>query len=255
MRKRGGNDNLFTDMVAAYVSIARKATKPSFHLFVTGYAAFFNVDTDKCKDTTFFYFPGVFAPGYHPNHRDSKSPEDLYLTREHRADLNSIVMELNGFLQDAVNEANQILGSERVVFVDINASFDTHRFCEADNGVEVQEPDKSRQATWFFLPYWPDFFDPHFPPPASKYSAARHTMDLLFAQEQQRNQVDAWSDGGGYPLPSHDECTTQLSNPAGHDPWRKCLLYHASLVMLFVTSQHMVIVLLFDPCQLRNYPS
>lgn len=130
LNNRDGDDSLFNQIVAAYVAIKNKSVKSSFHAYVTGYPAFFNVDTELCNDVTYYYLPPWWNPGYHPNH-DYGDPS-LYLTQDKRLGLNNLLQSLNGFLQDAVNTANGQIGSQVFTFVDTNAPFDGESLISMD---------------------------------------------------------------------------------------------------------------------------
>lgn len=114
-----------TTLVENYSSLVRaivQRLKPGAQLFVTGFGAFFNEDTEGCNGTTF----------------SVKEPYQ-YLTQGLRKDLNDLVRLLNTVIQGATI-AN---GAE---YVDIDNAFTGHRFCEEG----VNEPDASRIDTWFY---------------------------------------------------------------------------------------------------------
>ena len=111
---------------------------PTFHLFMTGYAALFNEDTMQCDTVTF---------------RRCVAPAPLCwfdtsatLRRKLRRDLNRLVTNLNDRLADIVREYKEESGIDAVTFVDYNKDFDGHRFCE----VGVNEPDKDPTRSWFY---------------------------------------------------------------------------------------------------------
>ena len=110
---------------------------PSFHLFMTGYTAFFNEDTTQCDGVTF---------------KRCVVPAPLcwfdtaaMLTRELRRNLNRLVTNLNARLAGIVEEFNKV-ERDAVTFVDYNKAFDGHRFCE----VGVTEPDNDPTRSWFY---------------------------------------------------------------------------------------------------------
>ena len=117
---------------------------------MTGYTAFFNVDTDWCDTTTFFFWDltgghgGAFDPKIRPA-----------LSKDLRLRLNNLVTDVNRMLAGIVDEISAGI-PQTVQFIDANPLFNSHRFCEQDAGQDVQEQDKSRQDTWFFLSGWPD---------------------------------------------------------------------------------------------------
>ncbi|KAK4227904.1 SGNH hydrolase-type esterase domain-containing protein [Podospora fimiseda] len=104
---------------------------PGFFITVTGYAAFFNEETDLCDGISFGVWKG---PG----------TESLKLTKEIRKRMNKLVRGANSILKKVVED----VGRKKVIFVDYNSVFEGHRFCEAG----VKEPDYERVDTWFFLP-------------------------------------------------------------------------------------------------------
>ncbi|KAI3343996.1 SGNH hydrolase [Ustulina deusta] len=104
--------------------------KPWFAITVTGYARFFNELTDGCDDMSF----GVWWNG----------PK---LTKKLRSDMNALVLTVNAKLRKTISAINGGFTRDKVLFVDYDAAFDGHRFCEPN----VTEPDYERVDTWFFL--------------------------------------------------------------------------------------------------------
>jgi len=104
--------------------------KPRFAITVTGYARFFNDDTPECDD----YSMGVWWQG----------PK---LKREMRQRTSNLVIAVNKKLRATVDSVNALFAQPRAFFVDFDAEFDGHRFCEPG----VKEPDYQREDTWFFL--------------------------------------------------------------------------------------------------------
>ncbi|KAK5988770.1 Lipase 1-like protein [Cladobotryum mycophilum] len=103
---------------------------PSFTITITGYARFFNADTEDCDD----YSLGIWWRG----------PK---LTRELRRQMNEMVIAVNDKIRTSVDSMNAAFTEPRVLFIDYDDAFDGHRFCEAG----VIEPDYLRNETWFFL--------------------------------------------------------------------------------------------------------
>jgi hypothetical protein len=101
---------------------AVQVLQPSARLLSTGYARFFNQETDHCSHVSF-----------------SKTDPNNRLTQPLRAKLNDLVSRLN----DVINAAAQAHGAE---YVDIDGIFEGHRFCEDG----VPEPAPDRRDTWFF---------------------------------------------------------------------------------------------------------
>jgi len=104
--------------------------KPGFAVTITGYARFFNDDTPECDD----YSMGVWWQG----------PK---LTRDLRRRTSALVVAVNRKLRATVAAVNARFARPRAFFVDYDAAFDGHRFCEP----AVEEPDYRREDTWFFL--------------------------------------------------------------------------------------------------------
>ncbi len=104
--------------------------RPLFTITVTGYAQFFNADTTLCDDCSF----GVWWHG----------PK---LKRRLRRRMNKMVLAVNDKIRRSVDSINAEFWETKVLFVDYDALFEGHRFCEEG----VQEPDYLRQDTWFFL--------------------------------------------------------------------------------------------------------
>ncbi|KAL8784301.1 MAG: hypothetical protein Q9213_004059 [Squamulea squamosa] len=99
-----------------------------FRLFVTGYAQFFNEKTDQCDDATFSYW--------------DRGDEAQKLTKDLRQKLNKLARDLNNKIK-AVVDNNKQWG---VVYVDYDAQFDGHRYCEDG----ITEPDNNNPNIWFF---------------------------------------------------------------------------------------------------------
>ncbi|KAK5663985.1 hypothetical protein OQA88_197 [Cercophora sp. LCS_1] len=98
-----------------------------FVVTVTGYAKFFDAETEECEDTSLGVWWGV---------------EGSKLTKELRGRINRLVEGVNGRIEQIVRE------TKRAVFVDVDGVWEGHRFCEKG----VMEPDGGREGTWFFLP-------------------------------------------------------------------------------------------------------
>ncbi len=105
------------------------AAGPGFKLFVTGYAQFFNEDTDQCDHTCFSYW-------------DPECKNSRKLDKPLRKQLNQLAKDLNQRIQ-AVVKNNKQWGVE---YVDYDADFAGHRFCEKGN----IEPDNNNPDIWFF---------------------------------------------------------------------------------------------------------
>lgn len=104
--------------------------RPWFTITITGYARFFNAKTEECDNSSF----GIWWQG----------PK---LKREVRQRMNEMVLAVNDKIRRSVNTINDAFSDPRVFFVDYDADFEGHRFCEPN----VTEPDYTRNETWFFL--------------------------------------------------------------------------------------------------------
>ncbi|KAK4943536.1 hypothetical protein LTR10_016830 [Elasticomyces elasticus] len=110
------------DNLRALIRGANERLRPGALLIVTGYARFFNAQTDLCDHATF-----------------SRTRPLDYLTKAKRRTLNGLVDILN----DVIRATAEAYGA---VYLDIDTVFEGHRFCEEG----VQEPDIERSETWFF---------------------------------------------------------------------------------------------------------
>ncbi len=104
----------------------RRLHGPNFHIFITGYAQLFNSDTEQCDHVT-------FKP-------DSLRLTPQYLTRARRIRMNELAIALNGALETAIGR----FPPSDVTFVDYDALFEGHRFCDR------HEPNADDDETWFF---------------------------------------------------------------------------------------------------------
>lgn len=104
--------------------------RPWFTITVTGYARFFNAETEPCDDSSF----GIWWRG----------PK---LKRELRRKMNEMVLSVNTKIRSSIDAVNAGFAQPKVFFVDYDARFEGHRFCEEG----VIEPDYERNDTWFFL--------------------------------------------------------------------------------------------------------
>ena len=113
-----------TGFISSYGNMIRgimEKLKPNARLLVTGYATFFNEESDQCSHISF-----------------SRTKPDNLLTKSLRREFNNLVRLLN----DVISSTCAASGAE---YIDINQVFEGHRFCERG----VVEPSK-RDETWFF---------------------------------------------------------------------------------------------------------
>jgi hypothetical protein len=108
--------------------------------------------------------------------------------------MNELVTSLNNVIQAAVLDANKLVGRNVTHFVDVDPSFEGHRWCESG----VNEPDSSHPSTAFFLSGWPDITEGN-----TIQTTADDSADL-----------SALKASGSLPLPDGNTCNTTL----GIDP-------------------------------------
>ena len=107
-------------------SQGRRLHGPNFHIFVTGYAQLFNSRTEQCDGVT-------FKP-------DSLRLPAQYLTQARRRRMNELALSLNLAIKAVVEN----FPGGGVTFVDYDALFNGHRFCDRF------EPNANDDETWFF---------------------------------------------------------------------------------------------------------
>jgi SAGA-associated factor 73 len=61
--------------------------------------------------------------------------------------MNEMVLAVNDKIRRSVDAVNAGFAKDKVFFVDYDAAFEGHRFCEPN----ITEPDYQRNETWFFL--------------------------------------------------------------------------------------------------------
>ncbi|KAJ6103765.1 mutanase [Penicillium sp. IBT 16267x] len=137
-----GADGLQYKFTSIYLRIIGwTESNPDFNLYIAGYPTFFNTETTECDSVSFRYW------GW-----EKADHTDIWLTVSLRNEMNDLVTTLNNVIQTAVLDANKLVGRNVTHFVDVNPSFDGHRWCEPG----VTEPDPSHASTAFFLSGWPD---------------------------------------------------------------------------------------------------
>ena len=120
---------------------------PRFRIVLTGYARFFNSETaicDTCSMSVWWHHGNATGT-------PTDATDTTYLTKGLRRRMNGLVARTNAKLQKVVDSVNQHYAGAadvpRILFVNYDAAFDGHRFCEDG----VMEPDYKRNDTWFFL--------------------------------------------------------------------------------------------------------
>ncbi|KAL1904162.1 hypothetical protein Sste5344_010142 [Sporothrix stenoceras] len=132
--RRISSADLVANLTQTYQQILDTAEEPTFKLFVTGYARFFNEYTDWCNNKNLF--PNIFL-----------GPRTK-LTREVRARSNKLTENLNTVIEKttiAVTAAYRRRNSQKsVIFVDVDKVYDGERWCDGN--------DRSswRDDTYFF---------------------------------------------------------------------------------------------------------
>ncbi|KPM35026.1 hypothetical protein AK830_g11540 [Neonectria ditissima] len=87
----------------------------NLRIFVTGYAQFFNADSEQCDGVSWNYWQ--WSP---------EAGSGTKLTKDLRAKLNDLVVQVNSKIDAVVRSFND----DRIQFVNYDDSFRTHRFCE-----------------------------------------------------------------------------------------------------------------------------
>jgi hypothetical protein len=114
------------------------------HIYVTGYAKYFNDETSQCNDSSFSFWAG----------EPSKHHFGDNMTNERRTALNNLVDLVNRVMKDTANRWRNPKSGENygpnVHLVNYEA-FEGHRICE--EGVkESQGLGDPHERTWFFQP-------------------------------------------------------------------------------------------------------
>ncbi|KAK4214535.1 esterase [Rhypophila decipiens] len=113
---------------------------PDFRVIMTGYARFFNAETEQCDEVSLGVCPKLTR---NTRKRMNHLVEGVNLL------LHGIAGDVNArFTGTASKKANHIRTKKKVIFVNYDYLFEGHRFCEEG----VTEPDFNRTETWFFLP-------------------------------------------------------------------------------------------------------
>ncbi|MCJ1254120.1 hypothetical protein MMC24_001934 [Lignoscripta atroalba] len=126
---------------------------PAFHIYLTGYARFFNQDDPYCNDQSFGVFPW-------------SKPKLSGGEKGVRPAINKLTDDLNTLYKDVVKQEYPIT----VSYIDVNLGFDGHRFCEPDMTDFYNNPD-----LWFFnlnlpSPFQADNLDPNAAVPIFDFS-------------------------------------------------------------------------------------
>ncbi|KAK8026491.1 hypothetical protein PG991_003547 [Apiospora marii] len=196
-----GADGMRAKLRNSYLKILQKSSHYDFHLYVTSYAEFFNAETTDCDRSSFHYWWGAYNPPW-----DLFFNRIVYLRQDLRREFGDLVRQLNGVIADAIADANAEWGGEQVHFVDVNAPFRDHRWCERN---DIHEPDANRPETWFFLSAWKDF-------PIEGGSGSVDTAALEIEEARA-----TFASNATIPLPDANTCAGALGPNA--DPYARAI--------------------------------
>lgn len=116
-------------------------------------------------------------------------------------------------LSQVVDSVNRAYPEQRVHFINTDAAFNGHRFCEKDGDTEVIEPDSNRIDTWFFLSGWPD----------------NSLLDAATSSGNEVQELEELRAGNLTALPDPNTCTTTAD---GDNDWYDNILCHAARAVL-----------------------
>ena len=125
------------NLTTSYSQILDQMTTSPFHLYVTGYAQFYNQETDICNDKRMLPYPD-FGTGFLP-----------LLTNELRSRANLAVKALNDAIYQAtIFATEQRTDGRSVRFIDIDQIYEGNRFCE--------DRPNWKSGAWFFTAFGSD---------------------------------------------------------------------------------------------------
>ena len=133
------NDQFASNLSQVYLEILDGVSPKAdvFTLYVTGYAKFWNSETDDCDQASMTFWP----------HWVGNNP---VLTKDVRRDMNDMLGELNNLIQQVIARVVATLpDNRRIVYVDTNDKFEGHRFCEYGS----KEPNPGNANNYFFQLY------------------------------------------------------------------------------------------------------
>ena len=117
-------------------------TNSNVQLYVTGYVKFWVATTTQCDTVSWNYWQ--FSP-------ENGSGEKM--TQDRRQKMNDLVDSVNKKISDTVNEISQQPNyANRIHFVDYDASFEGHRFCE-EGVIEPQRSGSEDRTNTFIFQY------------------------------------------------------------------------------------------------------
>ena len=120
--------------INAILTEPRVAANSDFKLYVLGYAGLFNHDDPACDNWSFSIWPG----------------KEQKLSTQLRREINGIIDTGRALYDHLINSETK---SNRVRYLDINDSFNGHRFCErTDEGTQ----DAQNRRSWLYGLDWPE---------------------------------------------------------------------------------------------------
>ncbi|KAK4693501.1 hypothetical protein P7C71_g3919, partial [Lecanoromycetidae sp. Uapishka_2] len=150
-------------------------TNPNFLLYVTGYAQFFGTDFDPWCNNEAWNIPGI-----------SPTP---YLSQELRTTFNDLVSQINNLYKSIVNNFH----STKARYIDLDAGFSGHRFCEPGaNHADQFNTDSDFTGVYLWNLNWPW----QVAAPLSETSSTNVTIENA-ASIMGSDGVTAWGSGGG----------------------------------------------------------
>ena len=113
--------------ISLILNIPEVQDGPSFMVFVMGYAQFWNQVDTGCDSCSF----AVFANYRNTPGSGSPAP-DMATTL--RAGINTLILNVNSAIQNVISTMN----NPKLVYVDIDDSFEGHRWCEPTSSFKAQ---------------------------------------------------------------------------------------------------------------------
>jgi hypothetical protein len=129
-----GNGTFWDNFSSEVDSIVSNQLTRGGKLVITGYPKFFAPDAksgDACDDTFFL---------------DNRLGRKLKMRLDTRKEINRNVEEVNRRIQAGVVEKLKVKG---VNFIDVDALYEGHRFCEPLKGVNAKGSDPQDDTVWF----------------------------------------------------------------------------------------------------------
>jgi hypothetical protein len=121
---------------ATLKALLAKSTNPNAQIYVTGYARFWNSETEQCSNVSWTY-----------SRRHPTSQTGPKMSKERRRQMNDLVDQVNAHLARIVRRLR--FTDKRIRVVDYDAAFETHRFCE-EGVVEPQREGEVRKELYMY---------------------------------------------------------------------------------------------------------